>query len=101
MQKFLLPFVKTSSPHEKENKMERQVPTYKIYEFNPQKSDTKYCVGIPLLNEGEKIRKQLKEMQKAGIHKLADIIIFDGGSKDGSTDLNFLKSAGVGANIPR
>ncbi|MBW5396607.1 glycosyltransferase family 2 protein [Brachyspira pilosicoli] len=73
--------------------MLREIPDYKIEEFFEKKH--KYCVGIPLLNEGEKIKKELKSMLDNGIHNIADIIIFDGGSNDGSTNKDFLKSVNV------
>lgn len=73
--------------------MLREIPDYKIEEFFDKKH--KYCVGIPLLNEGEKIKKELKSMLDNGIHNIADIIIFDGGSNDGSTNKDFLKSVNV------
>ena len=73
--------------------MLREIPDYKIEEFFEKKH--RYCVGIPLLNEGEKIKKELKSMVDNGIHNIADIIIFDGGSNDGSTNKDFLKSVNV------
>lgn len=68
-----------------------EVPKYKISQFFQKK--TKYCIGIPVINEGEKIRKQLKKMKQYS--EMADILIFDGGSTDGSLDLKFLKSMNV------
>lgn len=68
-----------------------QVPKNKIIEFFPKR--TKYCVGIPVFNEGERIQLQLQEMKH--FSKLADIIIFDGGSTDGATNPKFLKKIGV------
>jgi dolichol-phosphate mannosyltransferase len=70
-----------------------EVPSFEINEISPKK--TEYCIGIPLLNEGEKILKELAKMKELGISELADIIIFDGGSCDGSTDLEKLASFGV------
>jgi dolichol-phosphate mannosyltransferase len=56
------------------------VPKFDIREFAPKR--TKYCVCVFLINEGEKIKKQLHKM--AAQAPLADIIIADGGSTDGS-----------------
>lgn len=64
---------------------------FEISEFKPK--NTKYCIGIPVLNEGDKFKRQLIKMRK--FSDLADIIIFDGGSTDGSTDKTFLKNNGV------
>lgn len=68
-----------------------QLPTYQIYQF--RKKQTKYCICIPVLNEGEKIKKQLQKMLPYS--KLADIIIADWGSNDGSTEKSFLKKMNV------
>lgn len=57
----------------------------------------RYCVVVPVINEGVKIRKQLTEMHAIGIDSLADIVIADGGSTDGSLDFDFLKQVGVRA----
>lgn len=64
-----------------------QLPDYQIYEFRKKK--TKYCICIPVLNEGEKIKRQLESMLPYS--EIADIIIADWGSTDGSTDINYLK----------
>ena len=58
---------------------------------------TRYCVVIPVINENGKFQKQLCAMQELGIPERADILIADGGSNDGSTDLTFLLSVGVRA----
>lgn len=68
-----------------------QVPNFEILELRQKKS--KYCICIPVLNEGEKIKKQLKRMLP--FSHLADIIIADWGSTDGSTDSKFLKEMKV------
>lgn len=53
------------------------------------------CLGIPVINEGERIRRQLDRMRTAGID--IDIAVADGGSTDGSVDPDFLRSVGVRA----
>lgn len=68
-----------------------QLPTFEILEF--RKKITKYCICIPVLNEGEKIKKQLERMLPYS--KMADIIIADWGSTDGSTDPKFLKKMAI------
>lgn len=68
-----------------------QLPKYEIFEF--KKKLTEYCICIPLLNEGEKFKKQLKKM--VPYSKMADIIIADWGSTDGSTQKKFLKKYNV------
>ncbi len=69
------------------------VPKFLSTEIEERK--TKYCLCIPIINEGERIHKQLKRAQQHGIDKLVDIIICDGDSTDGSTEINQLKALGV------
>jgi dolichol-phosphate mannosyltransferase len=73
--------------------MRFEIPAYEIHEIQPKR--TTYCVGIPIINEGEKIKNQLRSMKALDLDRVADILIFDGGSRDGSTDLGFLRSCGV------
>lgn len=56
-----------------------------------------YCIVIPVLNEGERISSLLYRMQSLEIGKIADIIVVDGGSIDGSLDPNSLRKKGVRA----
>lgn len=68
-----------------------QVPTYSQLVFRKKRFSN--CICIPVINEGELFQKQLRKMKK--IADLADIIILDGGSTDGSTSKDFLKNCGV------
>ncbi|MBV8843266.1 MAG: glycosyltransferase family 2 protein [Bryobacterales bacterium] len=70
-----------------------QLPEHRIEEFAPKARD--YCVGIPIINEGERIRSQLRRMSDCGVANVADIILFDGGSTDGSLDEKFLRANSV------
>lgn len=70
-----------------------QLPDYQTYEF--KKKSTKYCVCIPVLNEGEKIKNQIERMRH--LSRMIDIIIADWGSTDGSTNQDFLKRNNVKA----
>ena len=54
-----------------------------------------FCVVIPLINEGERIKNLLARMAACDIPSHADIIIVDGGSTDGSLALDALQQAGV------
>jgi dolichol-phosphate mannosyltransferase len=72
-----------------------ELPNYDVKEFAPRR--TKYCVTIPVLNEGARIRAELEEMARCGIPLLADILILDGGSSDRSTVPSLLSAHGVRA----
>ncbi len=67
------------------------VPSFEVTELYPKNSD--YCIVIPVLNEGDRIRRQLSEMSSFAGE--IDIIMADGGSTDGSMDPAFLKEQRV------
>lgn len=69
------------------------VPDFKCEEYREKK--TKYCICIPIINEGERIQKELKRAKEKNIDELADIIICDADSTDGSTRKEILESLGV------
>jgi len=54
-----------------------------------------YCVVIPVVNEGIRIRNLLDRMVTWKIADIADIIIVDAGSTDGSLDLAMLQERSV------
>jgi dolichol-phosphate mannosyltransferase len=54
-----------------------------------------YCVVIPVINEGARITSLLARMATLNISSLADIIIVDGGSTDGSLAPERLPGQGV------
>lgn len=54
-----------------------------------------YCVVIPVINEGERIKDLLKRMAALQISAIADIVVVDGGSTDGSLGLEMLQQFGV------
>lgn len=74
-----------------------QVPHFECLVLSPKMQD--YCVIIPVINEGERIRSQLKKMHY--LVGAVDIIIADGGSTDGSLDELFLRSIGVRALLTK
>ena len=57
-----------------------QVPAHTVRELEPRA--TRFCVCIPVINEGERIRRQLAKMEALQLG--ADVVIADGGSSDGS-----------------
>ncbi|MCB2187076.1 MAG: glycosyltransferase family 2 protein [Deltaproteobacteria bacterium] len=58
---------------------------------------TLYAVVIPVINEGEKILGQLARMRELGLMDLADVLLADGGSIDGSLEPGRLAGLGVRA----
>ncbi len=73
----------------------RQVPSYRCTVLAPKHRN--HAVVIPVINEGERIRSLLMRMKEIGIADIADIIIVDGGSTDGSLAESFLKQHDVSA----
>lgn len=70
-----------------------QVPAFNTALWDGKRST--HCVVIPVINEGERIRDLVRRMAVLRISELADIIIIDGGSTDGSLDLDWLREHGV------
>jgi glycosyltransferase involved in cell wall biosynthesis len=68
-----------------------QVPAFTTAAFAPRR--TKYCVVIPVINEGARFLQQLTGM--AALDLGADVIIADGGSSDGSTGSGRLRDLRV------
>lgn len=54
-----------------------------------------WCVVLPVINEGDRIKRLLARMARLEIHGMADIVIVDGGSTDGSLALGGLRETGV------
>ena len=73
------------------------VPDYDCMEFRPRMSD--FCVMIPVLNEGGRIKRELGRAFSSGIHEHADIVICDGNSQDGSLEYSILKGLKVNTLI--
>lgn len=71
----------------------REIPTYETYVFQPRR--TRYAVLIPVLDEGERLLKQLRQMEF--LLGKGDIIIGDGGSKDTSGNPAVLRDYAVRA----
>lgn len=69
------------------------VPQFECTEYAEKTKD--YVVLIPIINEGDRIIKELKRAYDADIADHADIVICDGGSTDGCTDEKMLKKLQV------
>lgn len=66
-----------------------QIPDFQATMLKDRTS--RYVIVIPVINEGERIRSQLRDMAQQGICGKTDTVVVDGGSTDGSLDLEFLK----------
>ena len=69
------------------------VPDFECHEYEEKKN--KYCLCIPIINEKENIRLELHRARVNKVHTICDIIICDGGSTDGGTDEDMMRSLGV------
>jgi len=74
-----------------------QVPDMEVPRWRGRRHD--FCVVIPVINEGKRIQDLLKQMKKLHIAQLADIIIADGGSDDGSLSDDILEEADISGLI--
>ncbi len=74
-----------------------EFPDFREKEFFKKKN--KYAVCIFVINEGERVQKQLRSMKKYA--KVIDIIVADGGSNDASLEDDFLKSVNVRALLTK
>lgn len=70
-----------------------EIPYYEKKELLKKNND--YCVCIPVINEGQKIKNELEKMKLNNITDKVDIIICDGGSIDNSLEIEFLKKMNV------
>ena len=74
---------------------ERQdgVPKFECTEFENKRKE--YVILIPVINEGERIGRELDRALNNNILDYADIVICDGGSTDGSTQEEKLRNLKV------
>ena len=74
---------------------ERQtgVPKFEAHEYSEKSKN--YVVLIPIINEGDRIIRELKRAHRARIADHADLVICDGGSTDGCTEEARLRKLGV------
>ena len=70
-----------------------ETPAAETLEFFPKR--TKYCFAPIVYNEGDRFRRQIELMSERA--NLADIIVSQRRSTDGSTDPDFLQAHGVRA----
>lgn len=74
---------------------ERQkgIPQFDCLEYNGKSKD--YCVLIPVINEGDRIYKELHRAFKSSVYESADIVICDGDSTDDSVNSKILRKLKV------
>ena len=69
------------------------VPKFECMEYKEKTKN--YVLLIPIINEGNRIHRELKRARLHGVAEYADIVICDGGSTDGCIEEAKLKSLGV------
>lgn len=69
------------------------VPKFECTEYFGKTKE--YVVLIPIINEGERIHKELRRAKKHNVSEYADIVICDGDSTDGCTDEEKLRKYDV------
>lgn len=69
-----------------------KIPKYKKYIFFDKRN--KYALLIPVINEGERFISQMNKMKEGNIFNICDVYICDGGSKDDSSNPDFIKEYG-------
>ena len=79
------------------HKLDWQVPEHDTKVFRLKEAD--YALVIPVINEGEKIRNQLREFD--AIQPSVDLIVADGGSTDGALDDGILEQVGSRALLTK
>ena len=72
---------------------QKGVPRFECTEYAGKTKE--YVVLIPIINEGDRIHKELYRAKKHNISDHADIVICDGGSTDGCTDEKKLKKLDI------
>lgn len=70
-----------------------KIPEYRI-DFWQQKTH-RYCLIIPVVNEGDRIRTFIRRLNEQAIDQLVDIIIVDGGTTDGSLERAYLLDSNI------
>lgn len=77
--------------------MTRDIPAFEAVVLGPRRHG--HALVIPVINEGDRIRRQLSAIHQAG--PSVDVVIADGGSTDGSLDPEFLRAVGVRARLTK
>ncbi len=75
------------------------IPEFKQEIFAPKKN--RYCMLIPLFNEGERFKSQTQKMKQQGVFDIVDVVICDAGSHDGACEPEYLEQNGYRAKLTR
>lgn len=75
----------------------RQVPDHRVDMYRSRSSE--YVVAVFVINEGQKVRKQLESMSE--LARDFDVVVADGGSTDGSLDAESLRAWNVRALLTK
>ena len=78
--------------HEKLLEIKDKIPQYREYIFFQKKN--KYALLMPVINEVERFISQMNKMKGSNIFNICDVYICDGGSKDNSSNPDFIKGYG-------
>ena len=70
-----------------------EIPNFEIMYWDGKL--TKYCLIIPVINEGKRIRRLIDKINKNEIANLIDILIVDGGSTDNSINENYFRKNNI------
>ena len=74
-----------------------EVPTFEVASY--KEPSHRYALVIPVINEGERIRGQVARIAKADLP--VDVVIADGGSRDGSLEPAFMCEHNVTAVLTK
>ncbi len=74
-----------------------QVPPFEATVFGPRHH--RHALVIPVINEGERIRRQLQALAELGAP--VDIVVADGGSSDGSLAEDFVRTLPIRAVLTK
>ena len=85
--------VMTGNKFQGADEAEWEIPSFEASLFSIKQHQ--YALVIPVINEGDRIRRQLKKIQDAGMP--VDVIVADGGSTDESLDSSFVRTVGIRA----